>query len=136
MAYTHRPLSPLSAAMLGGMAADRRTPAPVSLGHVLFDDKTLGIACTQFPNGRVAVYLTSGLSMYCRLAVNLPGLEIEPHQFFAKTYDENEALREPLLATGLFEDTGIRATGGFVDLELWQFTPRALALLQAEKFFF
>lgn len=37
-----------------------------------------------------------------------------------KMYAENEQLREPLLATGLFEDTGRRVPAGYAELEVWR----------------
>ncbi|GGC22941.1 hypothetical protein [Pseudoduganella buxea] len=43
-------------------------------------------------------------------------------EFFAKTYSGNSPLREPLLNTGLFIDTGRRVPSGFVDLEVWRLT--------------
>lgn len=107
---------------------------PVTLGKVELNGRPLNIVCTHFPNGRAALYLTSGLVMYCRWAVNVPDLALAPDEFFAKTYDENEPLREPMLATGLFEDTGRRAVGGFVDLELWKLTAQGLAQLTAQGF--
>lgn len=42
-----------------------------------------------------------------------------PNRFFAKTYSENEPLREPLLACGLFYDTGRRQRSGLIELEVW-----------------
>lgn len=105
---------------------------PVCIGRLEFESQPLNIACAPFPNGRLAVYLRSGLAMYCRWAVNLPDLPIADDEFFAKTYDENEPLREPMLATGLFEDTGQRAVGGFVELELWRLSAAGRQALAAQ----
>lgn len=98
------------------------TNLPVCIGQVEHEGQPLTIACAAFPNGRLAVYLRDGMAMYCRWAINVPTLDIADDEFFAKTYDENEPLREPMLATGLFEDTGRRAVGGCFDLELWRLT--------------
>jgi hypothetical protein len=110
----------------------KRTPPPVTLGQFEAQGTAYGLAAATFPNGRLAVYITRGLggALYCRWSVNIPELNIGKLQTFVKTYDENESFREPLLASGFFEDTGIRTEGGFVEMELWQLSPTAAALVQ------
>jgi hypothetical protein len=43
-------------------------------------------------------------------------------EFHAKVWEENAPLVEPMLKTGLFVDTGKRATSGFVEAQVWMFT--------------
>lgn len=93
---------------------------PHRIGQIVVDGNKFDIVQTMFPNGRVALLIQRGLEPYSRLAVNVPQAEIGPHEFFARTYEENYELRGPLLASGLFEDTGKRIKSGFVSLELWR----------------
>lgn len=107
------------------------TPNPLVLLAVFeHGGDNLEVQCTAFPNGRLAVLLTSGGRPYCRWSVNLPELPVEPGEFFAKTHDENAELREPLLATGLFDVLPARAVGPLVEFELWRLRPRVLQELQ------
>lgn len=55
--------------------------------------------------------------------VVLPQHPLEPGTIFAKTYGENEPIREPLLRSGLFLDTGTRVKEWFTSIEVWQLTP-------------
>jgi hypothetical protein len=107
-----------------------KVSGPISLGTFELDGERYGLSAATFPNGRVAVYVTRGGAMYCRWGVNIPTLDIGPLETFVKTYDENEPFREPILATGLFEDTGLRTEGGFVEMELWRLRPAAAVLVQ------
>lgn len=43
-------------------------------------------------------------------------------EFHAKVWDGNEELIAPLLASGLFVDTGKRAQAGFAEAQVWMFT--------------
>lgn len=54
------------------------------------------------------------------LTVALPGVVLEPGEFTVKTWSENEPMRAPALATGLFVDTGKRIPQGFVEAEVWR----------------
>lgn len=49
----------------------------------------------------------------------LPDSNLGPNEVLVKTYSENVPLREPLLASGMFTDTGRRIESGFVELEVW-----------------
>jgi hypothetical protein len=90
--------------------------ASVMQGHYLSADGPMAIWLDSEEDGsRIAV-----------LSINLsadPG----PGRFFAKTYSENEPLRDPLLACGLFEDTGESVRTGFAVAEVWALRPEALA---------
>lgn len=50
----------------------------------------------------------------------LPGVKLAPGEVLIKTYSENEPFRQPLLDSGLFEDTGRRVPSGFINLEVWR----------------
>lgn len=50
----------------------------------------------------------------------LPGVTLDPGEVLIKTYAENEPFRQPLLDSGLFEDTGKRVPSGFIKLEVWR----------------
>jgi hypothetical protein len=86
----------------------------------------------RYGNGRLAVQLLAAEDgqdgdimegeTWAVLSVNLthepdPG----PRAFYAKTWSENEPLREPALASSLFVDTGQRSRSDFIEAELWQF---------------
>lgn len=54
------------------------------------------------------------------MSVNLPTAPaLEPGQFFAKTYSENEPIVAPALQSGLFTPTGLAVTSGFVEVPVW-----------------
>jgi hypothetical protein len=97
-------------------------PTATILGTIELHGRRFDIMKTVFSNGRVAVLLERDGVPYSRLAVNLPQEEIQNDEFFASTYEENAELREPLLASGLFKDTGRRAKSALVELELWKLT--------------
>lgn len=99
----------------------KRIEPPTTIGHVQVGARVFSIATTTYDTtGRLAVLLYDGLRMYSRLSVNVPAVALEEGQFLAKLSDENEEFREPLLATGLFEDTGLRAEIGYHTYELWR----------------
>jgi hypothetical protein len=56
----------------------------------------------------------------------IPGAQsrIRIDEFFEITWAENESLREPLLDTGLFIDTGLREPTGCARAEVWRLTPK------------
>lgn len=54
------------------------------------------------------------------LSVNIPGNTLPRNHFWAKTWSENEAIRQPALDSGLFVDTGERTETGFAAAELWR----------------
>lgn len=99
---------------------------PAVIGSIEVGGRRFNIVRTAFSNGRLALLLDREGMPYSRLAVNIPDADIPDDVFFARTYEENAQLRAPLLATGLFEDTGMRAQSGFVELEVWRLLPRVL----------
>lgn len=75
-----------------------------------------------YANNRVAVeFVCADGEPFGKLTVNLPHEPLEPNETFVKTWAENEVFREPILACGLFEDTGKRVPTGFVEAEVWRF---------------
>ena len=48
------------------------------------------------------------------------GALLAPDEFNVKSWSENEPFVTPLLATGLFEDTGRRVRSGFVESPIWR----------------
>lgn len=52
------------------------------------------------------------------------GVDLADNEVLVKTYNENDILREPLLASGYFEDTQRRQPAGFAELEVWRITDK------------
>lgn len=77
----------------------------------------------QYDNGRRAIRLVSGGLPFAVLTVNLPDDPLEEGEIFVKTWSENAAIRDPILALGIFEDTGKRVPTGFTEAEVWRFKP-------------
>lgn len=48
------------------------------------------------------------------------GAAVADDEFCVKTWSENEVLVAPMLATGLFEDTGRRVPSGYVVAPVWR----------------
>lgn len=48
------------------------------------------------------------------------GAQVSIDEFCVKTWSENEVLVAPMLATGLFEDTGRRVPSGYVASPVWR----------------
>lgn len=60
---------------------------------------------------------------FTAITKNIPELDVMKRDRLAiKAADENECLREPLLKTGMFVDTGSRIRCGWSTLEVWQLT--------------
>lgn len=79
----------------------------------------------SYSNGRIAITLVcSDGEPWGTFSVNLPDSPIEADEVIVKAWGENEALRAPMLATGLFEDTGKRIETGFVEAEVWRMRSR------------
>ena len=58
------------------------------------------------------------------------GERVASDEIIVKMYDENEVLRQPLLAARYFEDTGMRIPAGFARLQIWRMTPEFIKLAQ------
>lgn len=79
------------------------TEAPTLLGTLTLGEHDFRIMQTAYTNGRNAIYLMRGGQHWTRISVNVPDANIPDDMFLAKTVDENETPRGPLLETGLFE---------------------------------
>lgn len=99
------------------------------------ENKTIGFIQTSFGHAAVqtSTYMSGGSTAVllndsiteqpiCTLSVNLPESchELEPGEFFAKTWSENEEIAKLALTSGLFEDTGRRVPTGFVEAQVWK----------------
>lgn len=87
-----------------------------------FGENLMVLNRRNYSNGRMAIELISvGGEPWATLSVNLPDAPEPPKGcFYAKTWSENEPLREPALTSGLFEDTGLRVLTGYVQAEVWR----------------
>lgn len=92
------------------------------LADVTIFGEQLGLYETLRPGyaGGVFLELRDDFEPWATVTVNLPEVPLEPDEFTVKMWSENEAIRQPLLATGLFEDTGKRVPSGFVSAEVWR----------------
>ncbi|MEJ6002590.1 hypothetical protein [Paucibacter soli] len=105
---------------------------PVRLGSLIDDGLEVDVMRTRYKNGRLAIYLVHNNTPWGQISVNVPEANIYPDMFLAKTVDENESLRAPLLGSGLFEDTGVRVEVGFLTLELWRLVAQDAIQAQEE----
>jgi len=72
--------------------------------------------------GSKAITLISpGGMVIAKLTVNIPGVKLQPGEFFIKTWSENAPIAEDALASGLFVDTGRRIATGHVEAQIWRF---------------
>lgn len=72
-----------------------------------------------YDNRRPAILIDEG--MFGKLTVNVVDQPLAPGCIHVKMWGGNEILREPALATGLFEDTGERVPCGHTYAEVWKF---------------
>ena len=91
------------------------------IGSMSVDGRTVSIEQAFYENGRVAIVFEHGT--FGKLTVNLPDDELAEGCIHVKTWFENEKLRAPALATGLFTDTGERVATGHCTAEVWKFHP-------------
>ena len=59
---------------------------------------------------------------YGVFTVNIPDAPLGADEILVKTWEENTPMRQPMLDTGLFEDTGRRVPAGFCQAEVWRLT--------------
>lgn len=90
------------------------------IGKVEINGEKISIMLGKYNKGGDAIQLYCDEGPYATLSVNIPEISLEPGQIAVKTWMENESLREPMLGTGLFEDTGIRVPAGHADAEIWK----------------
>lgn len=90
-----------------------------------YGDATIRIS--RYPSGgafAVEVFLGPAPDDRWAFSTNLVpyGARVADDEFTVKSWSENEPLVEPMLATGLFEDTGRRVPSGFVEAPVWRLT--------------
>jgi hypothetical protein len=105
----------------------------VTFGQFIGSDMAGESVALAFRAGRYA-YVGSPLALmlltveghepYATVTVNIRPNDCKSDEIIVKMYSENEHLRAPLLALGLFEDTGKRIESGFVQCEIWRLTEK------------
>lgn len=91
------------------------------LGTITVLGEQVLILPTTYKTGRLALELYGpGNEPWGLLTVNIPQAHLDEGEILVKTWEENAPLREPALASGLFEDTGRRVPIGFVEAEVWR----------------
>lgn len=96
-----------------------------SVGSVRTPYGEAAIHVGRYPaGGAIAVELVLGPAPdeSCVFSTNLVpyGARIADDEFTVKSWSENEPLVAPMLATGLFEDTGRRIPSGYVEAPVWR----------------
>lgn len=85
------------------------------------------IRCAYMNNLAMAIQLVDANTEepIATFSTNLqdPAHDLQPGEFFAKTWSENEPLTATMLECGLFKDTGIRESTGFVEAQVWKLIP-------------
>lgn len=97
------------------------TPAPFATINVHGTSLAVYASRYRFSN-RMALQLVDvvGQEDYATFTVNMPEEPLAEGEFLVKTWSENAPLRQPMLDTGLFEDTGRRVSTGFCRAEVWK----------------
>jgi len=94
------------------------------------------ILMTQYANNNA-----TALQLVCEeddepwgtLTVNVPGTQLAENELLVKTWDENQPMREPALACGLFQDTGRRIRCGFTEAEVWRWSANQQPAIRPES---
>lgn len=86
--------------------------APFAYGN---PDAPLGINLAVMEDGSVT-------EPFADLTTAVRGAAVEQDELVVKTYNENDMLREPMLASGLFQDTGKRLQLPMSVAEVWRVT--------------
>lgn len=91
------------------------------VGNIKVADVPCLISTANYPNGRIAIILTClDGEPYATVSVNLPDHPMDEGEF-AIHHDIGDHILDPLLACGLFEDTGMKVSYGFVvDQPVWR----------------
>jgi hypothetical protein len=90
------------------------------IGIITIDGEEIKIVQEEYRAGGVALQLMADDGPYATFTYCLPGVGLAAGEFLAKTGAENETLRQPMLDTGLFFDTGRRVKSGFIEIEIWK----------------
>jgi hypothetical protein len=82
------------------------------------------ICVGRYPVGgalAVQLYLRSGEPLITFSTNLVPYLNwLADDEFFVKSWSENAPFVQPMLATGLFEDTGRHVPSGYVNAPIWR----------------
>lgn len=89
------------------------------IGTITIDGQVHQLQEARYGNNRVAILIDEG--RFAKLTTNVAGRAPAPGHIHVKAWEENERLRAPSLATGLFEDTGQRVPCGFAEAEVWKY---------------
>jgi hypothetical protein len=100
------------------------------IGHISTPYGDAAILVGRYPSssvvgGAIAIQLVDDedpSELLATFSTNLVpyGASVAGDEFCVKTWSENEALVAPMLATGLFEDTGRRVPSGHVVAPVWR----------------
>lgn len=94
------------------------------MGEIQACGEKLDLVRRIYAGGNLAIELVSTQDgeRFGVLTVNLPeSIELgQRGEIAVKTWNENQPLREPALASGLFVDTGRRIPTGHVEAEVWR----------------
>lgn len=89
------------------------------IGTITIDGQVHQLQEARYGNDRVAIVIDEG--RWGKLTVNVHAEKLAPGHIHVKTWEENERVRAPALATGLFEDTGERVQCGFAQAKVWKY---------------
>lgn len=91
------------------------------IGTITLNGETLNIIEARYTDGAPAILLEDEEGdAYATFSTNLDDTNRAEGEVLVKTWSENEDLRQPMLDTGLFEDTGRRVPNGFIEAEVWR----------------
>jgi hypothetical protein len=91
------------------------------IGTITLYGETLNIVEARYTEGAPAILLEDADGgPYCTFSTNLDGANLAAGEVLVKTWSENEDMRQPMLESGLFEDTGRRVPNGFIQAEVWR----------------
>lgn len=87
-------------------------------------DEQVEVKETVYARGGTALVLESACGEpFGTYSVYVPDIDLAESEFAVRTWCETAQLREPMLATGLFEDTGRRVPCALETAEIWRFKP-------------
>ena len=90
-----------------------------------FRKKLMEMQRSVYNNNRTAIVIheidSDDPAPYAVLTVNLGDHDFPADELAIKTWSENKEIAEVVFNTGLFEDTGKRATNDLVNVEFWKF---------------
>lgn len=115
---------------LNAAIAEAGTAKPAAFGSVAIGDYTLAFEAATYKYGgeaplAVHLHVMDGdqpVEPFCDVTSCVQGASVAPDEIIVKTYNESEIIRDPLLASGYFVDTGRRVASGFAELEVWKLT--------------